>query len=175
MHYEKVYFIDLNTQSTQEIQTKIAKLHKHRDSIMIRHFQRENSPIVNEILRQNRGINVISHFKNSIKRNITHIASSKIRGFARNSISFHGIRDLARIKKFHPEMVFISPIFNTMTHPNAKPLGLIHTFQMGFCIKKQMPKCKIYLLGGMNEKKFSRIKKLDFTDIFSGYGFIRGW
>jgi|GEM_PF-4720153 len=175
MHYEKVYFLDLNTQTTQEIQTNISKLNKHRDSLMIRHFKPENLAIVKEILLQNKGMNIISHFQNNIKCNITHLASVKNkRIFAKNSISFHRSSDFIRLQKFHPEMVFLSPVFQTQTHTNAKPLGKINAFKMGFKIKKQMPKCKIYLLGGVNEKKFSQIKKLDFTNIFSGYGFIRG-
>ena len=175
IHYKKIYFVDLNTQNLQKIQANISKLNQRRDSIMIRHFKPESLPIVNEILRQNKGIQVISHFKNNIKCNIIHTASSAIkRGFAKYSLSFHGMQDIARLKKFQYEMVFLSPVFETQTHQSVKPLGLLHTFKMGFIIKKQAPNCKIYLLGGINERRFLHIKKLDFTDIFSGYGFIRG-
>ena len=174
MHYEKIYFLDLTIHTPQEVKANISKLNKHRDSLMIRHFKRENLQIVKEILSKNR-LNTISHFENSIKCNITHLASAKNKRIAaKNSISFHENYDFLRLQKLRPEMVFLSPVFETKTHPNAKPLGKIAAFKMGFAIKKQMPKCKIYLLGGVNEKRFSQIKKLDFPNIFSGYGFIRG-
>lgn len=176
VHYEKIYFLDLTTHTPQEVQANISKLNKHRDSLMIRHFKPEHLPVVKEILSKNR-LNTISHFKNNIKCNVIHLASSRqnIRfAIARKSLSFHKSYDFLRLQKFHPDFIFLSPVFETKTHPKAKPLGKIATFKMGFEIKKQMPKCKIYLLGGVNEKGFSQIKKLDFTNIFSGYGFIRG-
>jgi len=176
MHYEKIYFLDLTTHTPQEVQANILKLNKHRDHLMIRHFKLEHLPVVKEILSKNR-LNTISHFKNKIQCNITHLASSRqnIRcAISRKSLSFHKSYDFLRLQIFHPDFIFLSPVFETKSHPNAKPLGKIAAFKMGFEIKKQMPKCKIYLLGGMNEKQFSQIKKLDFTNIFSGYGFIRG-
>jgi hypothetical protein len=174
MHYEKIYFLDLITHTPQEVQANILKLNKHRDHLMIRHFKPEHLPVVKEILSKN-SLNTISHFKNNIKCNVIHLASAKNKRIAaKNSISFHRSYDFLRLQKFHPDFIFLSPVFETKTHPKAKPLGKIAAFKMGFEIKKQMPKCKIYLLGGVNEKGFSQIKKLDFTNIFSGYGFIRG-
>lgn len=175
MHHKKVYFVDFNTKTVQEIRENIAKLNKKHDALLLRQTVAKNIPIARKILRENKSFCTISHFKNRAKSNITHFASAtQKQGFSTNSISFHSIHDLPRLRKFRPKMVFLSPVFSTKTHPNAKPLGKIQTFKLAFEIKKQLPQCEIYLLGGMTESRFLCIKNLDFTRLFSGYGFIRG-
>ncbi len=179
--HKKVYFIDFNTQTIDAICSNIAKLNKNHDALLLRHTNAENLVIARQILRKNKSFCTISHFKNRIKlnatqRNITHLASAKNKRISgESSISFHHIHDISRMQKLRPKIVFLSPVFETKTHPDAKPHGKIGAFKLAFEIKKQFPKCEIYLLGGVNESRFSQVKKLDFCNIISGYGFIRGW
>jgi thiamine monophosphate synthase len=81
--------------------------------------------------------------------------------------------DVGVIKRICPKYVFISPIFWTKTHPNAKPFGVLRAMKVAKMVKTVMPNCRIIFLGGMTQKRFFSIKKLDFDDIIYGFAGIR--
>lgn len=175
----KIYLLDSTIQNIDEITHNISTLNPNHDKILIRKIHTENKDIISKILQKNKKIKKISHFSNSknTKSSFTHIASKKTHIYHKTNItlSFHSYKNLRQITKFKPIIAFLSPVFNTKTHPNHKPLGLIQTFKLGKEIKKNSQKTQIFLLGGMNQNKFNKIKKLDFNNLFTGYAFIRGF
>ena len=82
------------------------------------------------------------------------------------SISCHNQAQFLKAQKIGFKKAFISPVFKTKSHPNKKPLGVIKLFRiLSFANKKT----KVILLGGMSERKFFSIKKLDFKKHISYY------
>jgi hypothetical protein len=173
--FPKAYFIDFTTQKTQDIAYNIQKMH-HRDCIVIR--QNTNKNAIDKVtkLAKHKHITVFSYFQNGgIKHNI-HLASSRKKSVSHGeiSISFHTTYDFNRLQIFKPSIAFLSPVFKTQTHPNAKPLGKIQTFKIALQIRQISPQTRVFLLGGMTQKRFASLKKLDFTNVFTGYAGIRG-
>lgn len=92
--------------------------------------------------------------------------------FTRNfifSFSCHSLKSILKAKKKGFNMIFISPIFKTNSHINAKTIGLrnlakitLKTKNSAYC---QVP---IYALGGINYQNISAIRKLN----LSGFGAI---
>lgn len=176
--FPKAYFIDFIAQTTEEIMQNIQKMHRD-DFIVLRHFD-ENSHNKNAVriiqkLAKRKHITVLSHFQNSgIKYNI-HLASSRKKSisYGKTSISFHTSYDLHRLQVFKPDITFLSPIFQTQTHADIKPLGKIKTFKVILQIKQVLPQTQVFLLGGMTKKRFILLQKLDFKSIITGYAGIR--
>ncbi len=85
------------------------------------------------------------------------------------SYSCHSERSLQKAYKINPDMVFISPIFKTTSHPGTKALGLKNLAKIAFKNKNHsyLP-LKIYALGGINLVKLKSIRKLP----ISGFGAI---
>jgi len=153
----------------------ITTLDKNRDFLMIRKVPKEHIADIFNILKYNKRIKIISHFENNFRKNILHLASFKGNcNFSQKSISFHKMSDLQILRRICPQIIFLSPIFPTKSHPDIKHLGKIRAFKMAKEIKRQAPKSQIFLLGGMNEVRFVKIKAMDFDNLFAGYAFIRG-
>ena len=66
----------------------------------------------------------------------------------------HNITDIRKKFLIGCDIVFLSPIFKTTSHPNAKPVGLIK-----FLLISKMFQNKVYPLGGVNEKKLGYFNK----------------
>jgi thiamine-phosphate pyrophosphorylase len=64
----------------------------------------------------------------------------------------------------------ISPVFATKTHPDAKPLGAMKLFKMINLINGNF-----IALGGLNEKRYKLLKKLDFKNKLKGFAGIRNF
>jgi 8-oxo-dGTP diphosphatase len=63
------------------------------------------------------------------------------------SISIHSVEELQLANDYQPDFVFLSPVNNTETHPDALPLGW--TVFSDICEQASMP---VYALGGMKDK-----------------------
>ncbi len=86
--------------------------------------------------------------------------------------SCHNKQEIFKANRlFGADYFFISPIFPTKTHENAKTLGILRLFRMinGF------QKLKFIVLGGMDEKKFKAVKRLDFKRQIKGFAGIRNF
>ncbi len=85
--------------------------------------------------------------------------------------SAHNIPQILRAKRlFKPKYIMISPVFATKTHPDAKPLGAMKLFKMINLINGNF-----IALGGLNEKRYKLLKKLDFKNKLKGFAGIRNF
>lgn len=98
--------------------------------------------------------------------------SSRLRNFPSGflfSYACHGHRQVLACQKFAPNLVFLSPIFTSTSHPDQKPLGLHylrkHLQSLGL---NRHPKYRIYALGGVNLQNLNQLRKLG----ISGFGAI---
>ena len=117
--------------------------------------------------------NIFCHFQNRRLWGNVHVASSCVnpQKAQKTSLSVHSMADLHRIKKVRPNFAFVSPVFHTKTHPNAKPLGKIQALKIAFEIKKASPRTKIVALGGLDCQKFRKLNKQ--ANVFCGFAGIR--
>lgn len=79
------------------------------------------------------------------------------------SYSCHNEKSLALARKIKADLVFLSPIFKTESHPNQKPIG---TYLLRkFARQNELP---TYALGGINDKNVKLLK----GSLISGIGGI---
>ncbi|MDG2001154.1 MAG: thiamine phosphate synthase [Alphaproteobacteria bacterium] len=71
------------------------------------------------------------------------------------SMSAHGAIDIRKSINIKADIIFISPIFHTTSHPEAKNLGVIKLGLMAKLFKKP-----VIALGGINNNNISRLKGL---------------
>ena len=71
------------------------------------------------------------------------------------SMSAHGARDIRKSINIKADIIFISPIFDTTSHPESKNIGVIKLGLMAKLFKKP-----IVALGGINNNNISRLKGL---------------
>ncbi len=70
------------------------------------------------------------------------------------SYSCHSLKSVFFVKKIKADIVFISPIFDTTTHPDSKSLGKIGYLKAKFHFPQIMP------LGGVDHKNITFFKKI---------------
>ncbi len=84
------------------------------------------------------------------------------------SLSCHNLKSLTKAIKLQPDIIFISPVFPTTSHPNSKIIGikklasLAQHFQK---LQKTHPKPQLYALGGINLSNIKSLKKLNLGGI----------
>jgi len=71
------------------------------------------------------------------------------------SFACHNFLSVIKLQKLEADLIFVSPIFATKSHPNAAPIGLR---QLSKIIRYS--KIPIFALGGINKKNVYAIKKL---------------
>lgn len=171
---QKFLFVDFTVHNIEQILIKIQQNNYY--GIILRKYRQVDHNDAVKVLKicKQKNIILFSHFENKIRGNIIHCGSSwYVSNHSYLSMSFHNIADLHRLKVINPQYVFISPVFQTRTHPNTKPLGIIQAFKMVSIIISIVPKSKIILLGGIDKRKFKTIKCLN-NGLIYGCGFIRG-
>ena len=90
----------------------------------------------------------------------------KKKSFAKNfvfSAACHDFKSVVRFSKLKTDLVFISPIFSTASHPNTKKIGLRNL--MKFFLQIRSRKCvlsetKLFVLGGISSKNIRVLAKL---------------
>lgn len=188
-NYKKFYFLDSKNHKPNEILAKIQK--EHFIGVVFRknqNFETNFTKTVLKICRQKK-IMVFSHYSNYLPCDVLHLGGEprilkttteakrrrRVVGMDRGVCSFvwHKSDDFKTIARIKPNYVFISPVFATQTHPEIKPLGILKTIKVARIIKKIMPNCKIILLGGMTDKRFCSIKKMDCNNLFYGFAGVR--
>jgi thiamine-phosphate pyrophosphorylase len=65
-----------------------------------------------------------------------------------HSAPVHDAREIAGMKAARPDLVFLSPIFATNSHPGARPLGPLAFNRLA----KLASPSRIIALGGMNRR-----------------------
>lgn len=78
----------------------------------------------------------------------------------------HSAGELRRALLRSPDLLFLSPMFKTRTHPDWKPLPRMQAAALVRLSPRPM-----LGLGGMDERRFRTVKPLGLT----GYGAIDGW
>lgn len=71
------------------------------------------------------------------------------RGAGLRSASAHNLRELKAAERAGADLVFLSPVFATRSHPGAKPLG-----PRRFALIAHQAKVPVIALGGMNDERF---------------------
>lgn len=69
--------------------------------------------------------------------------------------SVHNIRELARAQRIGADLIFLSPVFATRSHPGAPSLGT-----MRFAALARLSRAPVIALGGMTPKRFHRLMPL---------------
>lgn len=67
----------------------------------------------------------------------------------------HSAREIARANRRDTDIIFLSPAFPTRSHPEAPAIG-----PMRFAALARLSLCPVIALGGMNAKRFRRLKPL---------------
>lgn len=70
-----------------------------------------------------------------------------------HSAPVHDAREIAGVKAFRPDLIFISPVFETKSHSGARPLGPL-TFAR---LAQLAGKSQVIALGGMTHQKADMI------------------
>ncbi|MDQ4421760.1 thiamine phosphate synthase [Sphingobium sp. DEHP117] len=71
------------------------------------------------------------------------------------SAAVHDMRQLAAAYRAGADIVFISPVFPTRSHPGGQTLGPMH-----FATLTRRARCPVIALGGMTPARFRRLKPL---------------
>lgn len=82
------------------------------------------------------------------------------------SFAVHNRCDLARARQARADLIFVSPVFATRSHPRARPLGPIR-----FGLLAARASMMVIALGGMTPGRWARIKALG----ADGYAAIDAW
>ncbi|HEV2746816.1 MAG TPA: thiamine phosphate synthase [Allosphingosinicella sp.] len=86
------------------------------------------------------------------------------RGSGVRSASVHNLRQLKAAERAGAELVFLSPVFATRSHPRARPLG-----PGRFALIAHQAKVPVIALGGMNAERAARLGGAH------GWGGIDAW
>lgn len=78
-----------------------------------------------------------------------HHQRSPRRAKSVHSAAVHNAAEIAKVKAYGPDLLFLSPAYTTNSHPSQRPLG-----PLGFGrLAKIVRKSNIIALGGMNHQK----------------------
>lgn len=85
-------------------------------------------------------------------------------GAGLRSASAHGLRELKAAERRGVDLVFLSPVFGTRSHPGARPLGPAR-----FARIARAARVPVIALGGMNARRFRALSGA------WGWGAIDAW
>jgi len=68
------------------------------------------------------------------------------------TMSGHNLREIARANRLGANLIFLSPVFATRSHPDQRSLG-----PMRFATLARHAQMPVIALGGMNARRFQRI------------------
>ena len=85
---------------------------------------------------------------------------------AGEAVRVHNSREIRRAGLARTQLLFLSPMFPTRSHPDWQPLR-----RMRAAALTQLARSPVIALGGMNERRFRRIRRLG----FSGWAGIDAW
>ena len=138
-NYKKFYFLDSKTHKLNEILAKIEI--ENFTGVIFRKNHNFDDNFIQKILKtcKEKKMLVFSHYSNNISCHVVHAGGeSHAPKTAGRVCSFvwHKNNDFKAIQRIKPQYVFISPVFQTKTHPKTKPLGILMAFQVAKNVKK---------------------------------------
>lgn len=71
-----------------------------------------------------------------------------------HSMAVHNAREIARAKAAGADLIFLSPVFATRSHPGGRTLGV-----MRFAYLVRTTNIAVMALGGMNARKIKRLQR----------------
>ena len=164
---------DIKTQNLQKFLAKIPQ----NSGIVIRNYLSEDRLKIIESIRRNskrKNLTLLIGEKSNRIRDISglhlpkwHYQKRKMNKKQILSISAHGIIDKRRIINSKADLIFLSPIFRTSSHPNSRPLG---TIKFGL-IARQFSK-PVIALGGINKNNIKKLKNLPIEGV-AGIDFLK--
>lgn len=75
----------------------------------------------------------------------------------RTSARVHDVHELTRALLRHPQLMLISPLFSTRSHPDWSPLPLLRAATLA-----RLAGRRAIALGGMDDCRFRRVQRLGF-------------
>lgn len=85
---------------------------------------------------------------------------SALKSVGLRTVAVHNSRELHLARRAKADLVFVSPVFSTRSHPDAYALGPV---QLGLMVGNQ--RLRVVALGGVTARGFRRLRSLD----------IHGW
>lgn len=80
---------------------------------------------------------------------------NSIHGRGLRSLSAHNWHEINVANRIGADLIFLSPVFPTRSHPGAHSLGPLR-----FAALARLARCPVVALGGMNAARFRRLKPL---------------
>lgn len=71
------------------------------------------------------------------------------------SVAVHNRKELETAARVDADLVFVSPVFTTASHPGARPLGVV---RFGLLVGKSP--LRTIALGGLNSRSFRKLSGL---------------
>lgn len=75
-------------------------------------------------------------------------------GYIRSAAA-HNTREIAIARQWGADLIFLSPVFQTRSHPGGRTLGVLR-----FATLTRMAHCPVIALGGMTTRRFRRCQPL---------------
>ena len=89
----------------------------------------------------------------------THVSlrqgAARRRGGGLLTAAVHDMREIGLANRMGVDLVFLSPVFPTRSHPGASALGPLR-----FASLARLSRAPVIALGGMTERRFRRVKAL---------------
>ena len=116
------------------------------------------------------GVLILCKLRPADRRRFRWIAASRqlalVHETAGTAARVHNLRELTRARLRGARLILISPIYATRSHPDWQPLG-----RMRVATLARLAGCEAIALGGMDERRFGRVRKLGFI----GWAGIGSW
>lgn len=88
-------------------------------------------------------------------RHLAHMKMGRARFSGLLSVSVHTAGAMVTARRASVDIIFLSPVFPTRSHPGAPTLG-----PMRFATLARLSRCPVIALGGMNAARYRRLKPL---------------
>lgn len=116
------------------------------------------------------GVLVIGEIAPARLRRLQRLAANRqlvlIREHRGRTARVHDMRELRRALLARTPLILLSPIYTTASHPDWKPIGRMPAAAMA-----RLAGRKLFALGGMDERRFTRVRPLGFI----GWAGISAW
>jgi len=161
---------------TSNLQKLLAIIPKNTGVVIRNYLSKDRSKIIEEIrkISKRKNLKLLVGEKQKRIRDINGLHLPKWYYQRRKmnkkqilSISAHGIIDKRRIINSKADLIFLSPIFRTSSHPYSRPLG---TIKFGL-IARQFSK-PVIALGGINKNNIKKLKNLPIEGV-AGIDFLK--
>lgn len=80
---------------------------------------------------------------------------STLQGAGLRTVAIHNARELHLARRIGADLMFVSPVFSTRSHPDARTLGPV---RLGLLVGRS--RHAVVALGGMDARKFRRLQGL---------------